>query len=116
MATGLFGHLVTDEYGKLPKSVEALFEKKRLELLINLNLIEKVSNIKGKFIIRLSKEYSDHMDGMKLFEFCNKLSKDMVITYKNYKLEISIDNQKENINKMLKLVDHLDELTKNENR
>ncbi|MDO4198283.1 MAG: transcription-repair coupling factor [Erysipelotrichaceae bacterium] len=106
---------ITDEYGRLPKAVEALFEKKKLELLINLNLIDKVSNIKGRFIIRLSKDYSDHMDGLKLFEFCNNLSKDMNITYKNQKLEISIENQKENIGKMLKLVDHLDELTRHEN-
>lgn len=106
---------VEDEYGKLPKAVESLFEKKRLELLVNLNLIDRVTNAKGKFSIRLSKEYSDTIDGVKLFGFCNELSKDINITYKYGMLEISIENQKENISKMLKLVDHLDELTKNEN-
>ena len=67
------------------------------------------------FTIVLSKEYSDNIDGSKLFEYCNELSKDIKIAYKNYKLEISLDNQKENISKMLKLVDNLDKLEKHEN-
>ena len=49
---------------------------------------------------------------VKLFEFVNSLSRDMEITYKNNKLAISLDNQKENISKMLKLVDNLDKLEK----
>ena len=107
---------VTDEYGKLPKQVEALFDKKKLELLCNLNLVEKVSNVKGKFTVTLSKDYSDRIDGIKLFEYVNSLSRDMDITYRNSRLAISLDNQKENIAKMLKLVDNLDKLEKNEDR
>ena len=108
---------VNDEYGKLPKEVEALFDKKRLELLINLNLVDKVINKNGLFRIVLSKNYSDNIDGVKLFEYCGKLSKDINIGYKDSKLIIDIDNQKENINKMLTLVDNLDKLEKeNENR
>ena len=107
---------VNDEYGKLPKQVEALFDKKRLELLVNLKLIDKVSNRNGMFKIVLSKEYSDNIDGVKLFEYCNSLSKDIEIGYKESKLIINIDNQKENINKMLVLVDNLDKLEKDENR
>ncbi len=53
---------------------------------------------------------------MKLFEYVNSLSRDMDITYRNSKLAISLDNQKENIAKMLKLVDKLDKLANNEDR
>ena len=107
---------VNDEYGRLPKQIEALFDKKRLELLVNLKLVDKVINRNGLFRIVLSKEYSDNIDGVKLFEYCNKLSKDINIGYKDSKLIIDIDNQKENINKMLTLVDNLDKLEKDENR
>ncbi len=107
---------VTDEYGKLPKEVEALFDKKRIELMVNLELIEKVSNLRGQFMIVLSKKYSDNIDGVKLFEYCNSLSKDLNITYRNSKLAISIPNQKENISLMIRLVDHLDQLEKHEDR
>ena len=103
---------ICDEYGKLPKEVEALFNKKKLELLYNLDLIDKVSNIKGIFSITLSEDYSNNIDGVKLFEFVNSLSKDMNIAYRYNKLTISISNQKENIARMLKLVDNLDKLKK----
>ena len=106
---------VMDEYGKLPKQVEALFDKKRIELLCNLNLIEKVSNRNNIFKIVLSKDYSDNIDGVKLFEYCNSLSKDIAIGYKYSKLEISIENQGDSISKILKLVDNLDKLEKDEN-
>ena len=106
---------ITDEYGKLPKEVEALFNKKRVELLVNLNLIDKVINRNGIFRIVLSSNYSDNIDGMKLFEYCSKLSKDINISYKDKKLIIDIDNQKENVNKLLILVDNLDKLQKDEN-
>ena len=103
---------ITDEYGKLPKEVEALFDKKKLELLYNLNLIEKVINQNRIFTIILTKEYSDNINGVALFEYCNNLSKDIKIVYKNQKLAISIANQKDNIAKILQLVDNLDKLEK----
>jgi transcription-repair coupling factor (superfamily II helicase) len=107
---------IMDQYGKLPKEVEALFNKKKLELLYNLNLVDKVMNTKGRFMVTLSKEYSDHIDGVKLFGYCNELSRDIDITYKNSKLTVSIDNQKESISKLFKLIDNLDKLEKHEDR
>ncbi len=106
---------IEDEYGKLPKEVEALFEKKKLELLYNLKCIDKITNKNKQFTIVLSKEYSDNIDGVKLFEYCNALSRDIRISYKNSKLELYVSNQRENIEKILKLVDNLDKLIKHEN-
>lgn len=103
---------IVDEYGKLPDAVVALFDKKRLELLYNLKCIERITNRQGTFTITLSKEYSDKMDGVKLFEYCNNLSRDIKISYKNFRLELFVSNQKDAINKILKLVDHLSELEK----
>ena len=106
---------VVDEYGRLPKEVASLFDKKKLELLINLKHIDKIVNKNGKFIVTLTKEYSDNIDGLKLFEYCGQISKDIKITYKMSKLLLTIDNQKDNIEKMLKLIDNLERLQKNEN-
>lgn len=106
---------IEDEYGKLPKEVKSLFEKKKLELLYSLKYIDKITNNKGIFKVVLSKEYSDNIDGIKLFEKCNEISKDIKITYKENKLELFIDNQLDGIDKMLKLIDNLDTLIKHEN-
>ena len=107
---------IEDEYGRLPKEVESLFEKKKLELLYNLHYIDKITNKNNRFTITLTKEYSDNIDGVKLFEYCNKLSKDIEISYKQNKLQLFVESQKDAIDKILKLVDNLDSLEKDENR
>ncbi|MDO4499800.1 MAG: transcription-repair coupling factor [Erysipelotrichaceae bacterium] len=103
---------ISDEYGKLPDAVVSLFNKKRLELLYNLNCIERITNKAGVFTIVLTKSYSDNIDGAKLFEYCNTLSRDIKIAYKNMRLELYVTNQKDAVNKILKLVDNLSELEK----
>jgi len=103
---------IQDEYGRLPLEVASLFEKKKLELLYNLNCLERISNKNGRFSVVLSKEYSDNIDGVALFEYCNNLSRDIKISYKQSKLELFIDNKQDGINKLLKLIDNLDGLKK----
>ena len=103
---------VEDESGHLPKAVESLFEKKKLELLYNLHYIDSVTSKNSKFEIVLTKEYSDNIDGVKLFEYCTDLSKDIKISYKYGKLMLSVPSLKEAIDKILQLVDNLDKLEK----
>ena len=107
---------IQDEYGRLPKEVGNLFDKKKLELLVNLNCIERIMNRNGRFTIILSESYSDNIDGVKLFEYCNEISKDIKIAYRKRKLELYVENQKGAVDKILKLVDNLDKLLKDENR
>lgn len=107
---------IVDEYGHLPREVEALFNKKKLELLVNLNCIDRITNKNNRFTIILSENYSDNIDGVKLFEYCNEISKDIGIAYKKNRLELYVENQKGAVDKILKLVDNLDKLQKDENR
>ena len=90
--------------------MKSLFEKKKLELLYSLNYISKISNRDGTFTIVLSKEFSDNIDGVKLFEACNEISRDIKIAYKNNQLELYVTNQKDAVDKILKLVDKLEEV------
>lgn len=106
---------IQDEYGHLPKEIEALFNKKKLELLINLNSIDRIIVKDGMFRIILSEEYSDNIDGLKLFEFCNNLSRDIKISYHANKLELSIVKESSGIDKIMQLVDNLDKLKKDAN-
>ena len=107
---------ICDEYGKLPDVVKALFDKKRIELLININLIDSITNFNDTFKIIFTKEYSDTVDGVRFFEYCNELSPDIEIRYKAGKLETSVPFIKEAVDKLIVLVDNLDRLVKHENR
>ncbi len=80
---------VSDEFGHLPKQVAALFEKKRLELFIDKGDLDSVKIQNHRLEVVMSKKCSDNIDGMKLFEYCTKLSKDIRIRYIKNRLEFS---------------------------
>ena len=103
---------IKDEFGKLPKEVEALFQKKQLELLMEMQYIEAIKIIKKDMVVTLYKSFSDKIDGMKLFEYCNKLSRDLKIRYVKERIELSIQNQKDQVKKLLELLENLDEVVR----
>ena len=81
-----FADEVKDNYGHLPKSVAMLFEKKRLELLINEPLVESFKEIRTGSEIIFSKEFSQTLDGLKLFETYSSISKDIKVLYRNERI------------------------------
>ena len=107
---------IKDRYGRLPKEIESVFEKKKIELFIDGKIVDSFKIIDARMIITLTKEYSDRIDGMKLFEYCAELSKDLRIRYTKAKIEFSFQNRKEEMKKVTKLLDHLDEVLKDEDR
>ena len=107
---------VQDEYGKLPKEVKALFDKKRMSLFVELEDVESIRVINNEFKVVLTPKRSDMIDGMKLFELCSKISRDISIRYTKSKLEFNVKNQKDNIQKVIQLLDSLDKVNKDENR
>lgn len=72
---------IVDLYGKLPKSVNLLFEKKQLEILMNEKRIEKFREIKGALEITFTSEWSSNVDGVALFECFTTISKDISLKY-----------------------------------
>lgn len=107
---------VQDEYGKLPKEVKALFDKKRMSLFVELEDVESIRVVNNEFKVVLTPKRSDMIDGMKLFELCSKISRDISIRYTKSKLEFNVKNQKDNIQKVIQLLDSLDKVNKDENR
>ncbi len=81
---------VIDEYGKLPKVVSSLFDKKKLEILISYNFVEKYREIKGISEVIFTKEYSDRLNGIKLFEIFTGISKDITLKYIDNKIIVRI--------------------------
>lgn len=86
----LFYDEIKDNYGHFPKSVQLLFEKKRLELLINDYDVDSFKELKTGSEIIFSEAFSNTIDGIKMFEKYTAISKDIKIKYQNNKIKVSI--------------------------
>lgn len=80
---------IGDIYGKLPKSVMLLFEKKRLEILINEPRIESFKEISTGARCVFTKAFSKEVDGVKFFELLTTISKDITIRYAQEKITVN---------------------------
>lgn len=79
-----------DLYGRLPKSVFMLFEKKRLDLLVNEPHVDSFRETDKDVRVEFTKQWSDSIDGVKLFEMATTISKDIKIKYTNQKISVSL--------------------------
>lgn len=79
-----------DYFGKMPKSVGLLFEKKRLDILLNEPRIDSFRDVKNQMEIVFSKVFSDHIDGVKLFETFTTISKDIQLRYVQGKIIVRL--------------------------
>ncbi len=103
---------VKDKYGRLPKEIDALFEKKEIELFIDGDIVDSFKIVKGHIVLTLTKNFSDTVDGMKLFTYCNELSKDLQIRYTKDKIEFSLQDRREEVKKIVTLLGHLHEVVR----
>lgn len=84
-----------DLYGKLPKSVRLLFEKKRWELLLNNESVKQFKELKHQIQITFSEAWSSQIDGVKVFEVVSKLSNKIQLKYANQSIILTIDKEDE---------------------
>ncbi len=81
-----FKKKIIDEYGRLPKVVSSLFDKKKLDILIQDPDVDKFKEFKTYSEIVFSKEFSSSVNGVKLFELFTHISKDITIKYTDGKI------------------------------
>ncbi len=72
---------IKDRYGKSPKAVQLLFEKRRLELLSNNEKVHQVKETKQEVLIYFSTAWCQNVDGVRLFEMVSKISLDIKLKY-----------------------------------
>ncbi|MDD6467437.1 MAG: transcription-repair coupling factor [Erysipelotrichaceae bacterium] len=72
---------IKDRYGKSPKAVQLLFEKRRLELLSNNEKVDQIKEAKKEVMIYFTKEWCNHVDGVRLFECISNVSLDIKMKY-----------------------------------
>ena len=83
----------TDLYGKLPKSVQLLFEKKRWELLLNSPIIDSAKELKHQMMLTFTKHWSSSIDGVKLFEKITSISPSITLKYTHEQIVLIIPKQ-----------------------
>lgn len=81
---------IRDNYGHFPNGVNMLLEKKRLDILINEPHVEGYKEDRMQAELSFTQEWSDTIDGVKLFEMMTALCKDALIRYRNRKITMRI--------------------------
>lgn len=85
---------IQDNYGKLPTAVQMLFEKKRLDILINEPHVENFKENVRDLELIFTQDWSSHIDGVKLFEMMTTICSDALIRYANQKITMKMPKRK----------------------
>lgn len=96
---------VIDQYGKLPKEVNNLFEKKQLDLLLNSYEVEGYRERPNQCEITFSEEFSQEIDGVKLFEMYASLSKDIGLRYTNQRIVAFVPKKKDDLSLVIQTIE-----------
>ncbi len=92
---------IIDTHGKLPNEVSLLFEKKRLDLFMSDDIIESIVQDKKQIQAIFTKQFSQSVDGVELFQLATTTSTDLQITYQNNKIQVKITMHKMALKKMI---------------
>ncbi len=106
---------IRDYFGQFPNAVRLLFEKKQLEILINDPNIDRFHETKGGAELILSESFSNNIDGIKLFDAINSISKSIKIKYANNKLIITLPKHKNILVLSIEVITKIKSCTINEN-
>lgn len=96
---------IEDNYGSLPKSVQLLFEKKRLDILINEANVENFKENARDAELTFTEGWSKHADGVKLFEQITTLSRDIVLRYSQNKVKIRFPKSKNWLKQVIEVLE-----------
>lgn len=103
---------ISDRYGKLPKAVKLLFEKKRLEVLINNPHYEKFEEKNQLVRLVLTVPFSQNMDGVALFEGLYRISGDLRPHYNGRQISIDYPKTKNWLDVVIRSLDLIEKSEK----
>ncbi|MBQ6655226.1 MAG: transcription-repair coupling factor [Erysipelotrichaceae bacterium] len=99
-----------DYYGKLPVSINNLFVKKRIELLLNNHKIEDYYELAKENGIVLTPETSGKVDGIQFFGRMYEISPDIRLKYLKGKITITIPKNRNYHARMEEILKEVDKL------
>ncbi len=101
---------LTDYYGKLPMMITNLFEKKKLELILNTDRIASYEEYEKENRIILTKDYSSTIDGVKFFEKISNISNEIKLRYIKNQIIIIVEKKKNYMNRITKVLEVINNL------
>lgn len=96
---------IQDNYGKLPKAIKLLFEKKRLDILSSQKNIDACQEVKSNIQIVFTSEWSNKIDGVKLFEEITKIAPSAKLAFKHEKIHLTMVKQAQWLNELLSILE-----------
>lgn len=102
-----------DTFGKLPKEVQYLFEKRRLDILVNEEKVDSFKEFPKEVELTFTKEYSNQLDGVVLFEIMTSISKEIILRYTGQKMKFKIPKRKEWLEMVIEIIERSEEALKN---
>ncbi len=105
---------VIDQYGRLPEEVQTLFEKRKLDILLSSPAIGGFREIRRMHEITFSKNFSQRLDGVKLFEIFSEISRDIALKYTNQSIIASVPVSRESLSLCAEIIERSKEALRNE--
>ena len=103
---------VTDQYGRLPEEVSALFEKRRLDIAVNDPKVESFKDFRGNHIVTFSEAFSQKLNGVKLFKLFTDISKDIELSYKRNRIIATVPDTARSLQTVIELIERSEEAVK----
>lgn len=99
-----------DYYGKLPREVETLIDKRKLDILSNSKNIESIQEIGKNMEIIFTKEYTEVVDGLTLFEQVNRLFTNAKFKTLNQQITITLPKDDKWLDRLNQLLSTLKDI------
>lgn len=103
-----------DTYGNLPKEVQYLFEKRRLDILVSDETVENFKELPKEVELTFTQNYSNTLDGVKLFEIITSISREIVVRYSQNKMKFRIPKKKEWLEQVIEIIERSKEAVKSD--
>ena len=85
-----------DKTGKLPESIDLLFEKKIIDLYISSGVIDSYDEVDKTVVVKLSKDFMNYKNvGISIFEIATSVSNQISLKFNHDHIQASIKKDKE---------------------
>ena len=101
---------IEDLFGRIPKQVSNLFEQKKLDLFVNLDIVDSLKETDSAVYIVMSETWTANCDGVKLFEAINAISRKINLKLQAGKINILISKKQKNyVDQMMQVIQLLED-------